>query len=93
MITFISTLTVIFSLITKFIGFPDQIRLILKHKSANNISLLLNSLTGISYGLWTVHGFLRNDWFTVIGQILGFVFSFVLVWLTIKYRTPEEKKK
>ena len=93
MITFISTLTVVFSLITKFIGFPDQIRLMLKHKNANNISLLLNLLTGISYGLWTVHGFLRHDWFTVIGQVFGFVFSFVLVWLTIKYRTPEEKKE
>lgn len=90
MITIISTLTVVVSLITKFVGFPDQIRLMLKHKQANNISLSLNLLGAISYGLWTIHGYLRNDWFTVVGQILGFVFSLILVWLTIKYRKPAD---
>lgn len=93
MITLISTLTVIVSLITKFVGFPDQIRLMLKHKQANNISLSLNLLGAISYCLWTLHGYMINDWFTVVGQIFGFVFSVVLVWLTIKYRTPIEGKK
>lgn len=86
MLTIISTLTIIVSLTTKFIGYPDQIRLILKEKQTNNISLLLNLLGAISYGLFTLHGYLINDWVTVIAQIFGVVFSLILVFLTLKYR-------
>lgn len=86
MLTIISTLTIVVSLTTKFIGYPDQIRLILKEKKTNNISLWLNSLGALSYGLFTLHGYLIKDWVTVIAQIFGVFFCLILVFLTLKYR-------
>jgi uncharacterized protein with PQ loop repeat len=86
MLTVISTLTVIVSLAAKLVGFPDQIRLIIRHRRTENISVPLNLLGAVSYGLWTLHGFLRDDWFTVAGQSLGVLFSMILVVLTLKYR-------
>lgn len=88
MLTIIYTLTIIVSLASKFIGYPDQIRLILKEKRTNNISLLLNSLGALSYGLFTLHGYLIKDWVTVIAQIFGVFFCLILVFLTLKFRQP-----
>ena len=92
MVTIISTLTVIVSLISKVWGFPNQIKLLNKYKRTDNISLVLNCLATLSYGLWTLHGFLINDWFTVVGQSLGVVFSGIIVYLVIKYRKPTDEK-
>lgn len=92
MVTIISTLTVIVSLISKVWGFPNQIKLLHKFKRTDNISLVLHSLATLSYALWTLHGVLRNDWFTVVGQGLGVVFSAIIVYLVIKYRKPEDEK-
>lgn len=89
MINIISTLTVIVSLISKVWGFPNQIKLLHKYKNVKNISLIFHCLATVSYGLWTLHGFLRNDWFTVIGQGLGVVFSAIIVGIIIKYRNED----
>lgn len=92
MVTIISTLTVIVSLISKVWGFPNQIKLLNKHKRTDNISLIFHCLATLSYGLWTLHGALRNDWFTVAGQGLGVVFSAIIVYLVLKYRKPTDQK-
>jgi len=93
MITIVSTLTVIVSLISKVWGFPNQIKLLTKYKNVENISLIFHCLATVSYGLWTLHGALRNDWFTVVGQGLGVVFSAIIVGLIIKYRRQENDEK
>lgn len=92
MVTIISTLTVIISLISKVWGFPNQIKLINKFKRTDNISLVFHCLATLSYGLWTLHGALRGDWFTVIGQGLGVVFSAIIAVLVFKYRQPKSEE-
>jgi len=72
-IIIVGVLTTIFSLLTKFIGFPDQIKKNYKRKSTEGISFWFFLLSFISYALWTAHGFLQNDWVVYLGQGLGVI--------------------
>ncbi|MCX6723576.1 MAG: SemiSWEET family transporter [Candidatus Staskawiczbacteria bacterium] len=69
----IGILTTVFSLLTKLIGFPDQIKKNYERKSTEGISLWFFLLSFISYALWTAHGILQNDWVVYLGQGLGVI--------------------
>ncbi len=73
-ITFASTiavLTVVFGILAKVIGFPDQIRKNHKRKSTDGLSTIMIVIAVIGYSLWTIHGFIKKDWVLVVGQGLG----------------------
>ena len=57
----IAILTVIFGVLAKIIGFPDQIRKNYKRKSTEGLSTVFIAIGVVGYTLWTVHGYLEND--------------------------------
>lgn len=83
-IIIIGILTTIFSLLTKLIGFPDQIKKNHQRKSTEGISFWFFLLSFISYVLWTTHGVLKNDWVVYLGQGLGVVTTGIIllqIWI------------
>lgn len=83
-------LTLIASFAIKLIGFPEQIQKIRKAKSSNGISKILFVTSFISFVLWTVYGFLKDDWVIIFGQGLGVIVSGILLFYLWKYRKTEE---
>lgn len=87
--TIISVMTIIFSFLVKIIGFPSQIKLLLRHSDTSNISKPFYILNFISYFLWTIHGFNQGDKIIIIGQGLGVIASGIVLYLLFRRR---EKK-
>ena len=75
----IAVLTVAFGVLAKVIGFPDQIRKNYQRKSTEGLSTLMILIGVIGYALWTIHGFIRNDWVLIIGQGLGVVTTGIIL--------------
>jgi len=84
--TIIAFLTVIFGILAKVIGFPDQILKNYKRKSTEGLSTIFIVIAVIGYTLWTIHGLLRNDWVLVIGQGLGIITTGIILIQIILYR-------
>ena len=82
----IAVLTVIFAILAKIIGFPDQIRKNFKRKSTEGLSTLMIIIGVIGYTLWTIHGVIRNDWVLIVGQGLGIIVTGVILIQIIIYR-------
>ncbi|HIG96837.1 MAG TPA: PQ-loop repeat-containing protein [Candidatus Aenigmarchaeota archaeon] len=57
----IAFLTVIFGILAKVVGFPDQIRKNYKRKPTEGLSTIFIAIAVVSYILWTLHGLLIND--------------------------------
>ncbi|HEY4327754.1 MAG TPA: SemiSWEET family transporter [Mucilaginibacter sp.] len=86
----IATLTFLFSILTKVVGFPAQAKLIFKTKDVRGISKTLYLITFISYILWTIHGYIVNDSTLIWGQGLGVITSgFILIQITY-YRKQKQ---
>ncbi len=83
-------LTVTLSVLIKVIGFPDQIRRNHIRKSTEGLSPLLYILSFLAYSLWTLHGFLQNDWVVILGNVLGIVTTGVIVYQIFLYRSKRE---
>jgi uncharacterized protein with PQ loop repeat len=81
-----SVLTLLASYAIKLIGFPEQIQKIRKAKSANGISKTLFITSFVSFILWTIYGYLKNDWVIFYGQGLGVIVSAILLFYLWKYR-------
>jgi uncharacterized protein with PQ loop repeat len=82
----IGALTLVVGILVKAIGFPDQFRLNFKRKSTKSVSTLFYILAFVSYLLWTIHGFLQNDWVLIIGQGLGILTTGMIVVQIVIYR-------
>ena len=82
----IGILTVTVGVLVKMIGFPDQFRLNYKRKSTKGVSSLFYSLAFLSYILWTIHGFLQDDWVLIVGQGIGVITTAMIVFQIIIYR-------
>lgn len=82
----IGFLTTVLSVLIKVIGFPDQIRKNHTRKSTEGLSTWLYVLSFITYTLWTLHGFLQNDWVVILGQGLGIITTGIIVYQIILYR-------
>jgi len=85
-VQFIAIMTVVSSIAIKIIGYPDQIRKIIKTKRVDNISILNYWLTVITYVFWTIHGIIKNDLVIILAQSLGILTSGVLLIVTLRYR-------
>jgi len=82
----IGTLTVVFSLLAKVLGQPDQIRKNFKRKSTEGLSTIMITIAVISYSLWTIHGIIEKDWVLIFGQSLGVLTSGIILTQIILYR-------
>ena len=71
MIAVLGTLTVIFSVLAKIIGLPDQIKKNHQRRSTEGLSLTFFGIGFISYILWTMYGIIQSDLVIVLGQGLG----------------------
>jgi uncharacterized protein with PQ loop repeat len=89
----VAVLTTIFSFATKLIGFPDQIRKNYIRKSTEGISSAFFVLSFLSYLLWTIHGFMVNDWVVYIGQGLGVLTTGIIIFQIYIYRKTRAKVK
>ena len=87
----IGTLTVVFSLLAKVLGQPDQIRKNFKRKSTEGLSTIMITIAVISYLLWTIHGIIEKDWVLIIGQSLGVLTSGIILMQIIIYRDSRNK--
>ena len=85
----IGTLTVIFSLLAKILGQPDQIRKNFKRKSTEGLSTTMIVIAVISYALWTIHGIIEKDWVLIFGQSLGVLTMSIILIQIILYRKKE----
>jgi uncharacterized protein with PQ loop repeat len=86
LIEIFSVLTLIASYAIKFIGFPEQIQKIRKAKSTLGVSKVLFITSFISFILWTIYGYLKNDWVIILGQGSGVVVSAILLFYMWKYK-------
>ena len=89
MIQIFGVLTLIGSYAIKLIGFPEQIQKIRKAKSTNGISKILFITSFISFVLWTIYGYLKDDWVIMYGQGLGAIVGGILLYYLWKYRKTE----
>ena len=90
-VVLVAVLTVIFGLLAKVVGFPDQIRKNYKRKSTEGLSTIFIVIAVISYILWTIHGFFINDWVLIVGQGLGIVTTGVILIQILHYRKKQRK--
>lgn len=82
----VGTLTVIVSILSKVIGFPDQMRKNYLRKSTEGVSSPLMVLLLVSYALWTLYGFLIGDWVVIAGMGVGVITTGIIIFQIIAYR-------
>ena len=82
----VAVLTVVFGVLVKFIGFPDQIRSNHKRKSTEGLSTIFIILSVITYTLWTIHGYFQKDPVLVIGQGIGIITTGIILYQIWLYR-------
>lgn len=81
----IGTLTLIFGVLVKVIGFPAQIKKNSERKSTEGLSTLMIALTFIAYILWTAHGFIKKDMVLILGQGVGIITTGIILFQIMKY--------
>jgi uncharacterized protein with PQ loop repeat len=87
----IAVLTLIFGILVKIIGFPDQIIKNYKRKSTAGLSTKFIILSVIVYSLWTLHGFLQKDWVLFYGQGLGILTTGFILFQIIYYKRNNKR--
>jgi MtN3 and saliva related transmembrane protein len=90
LVTIIGVLTVASSYAIKLIGFPDQIRKIIKSKSIEGLSGPLFLFSFISYVLWTIYGIVKNDWVIIWGQSVGVIVAGIVLYQIMKLKRRKE---
>ncbi len=90
-VAIIGAMTIASSFALKFIGFPSQIRTIQKSKSSEGVSMTLFVIAFINYIFWTLHGIVKNDWVTIIGQGVGIFVSGTALYLIWKKRKTKDE--
>jgi len=90
LVTIIGVLTVASSYAIKLIGFPDQIRKIIKSKSIEGLSVPLFVFSFISYVLWTIYGIVKNDWVIIWGQSVGVIVAGIVLYQIMKLKRRKE---
>jgi uncharacterized protein with PQ loop repeat len=84
---FVATATVISSLAGRFVGYPAQIRLIVRTRVVSNVSVSLYLIGFLSCVLWTWHGWLIHDWVILLTQgIAGIAATGSMLFLLWRYR-------
>ncbi|OGG44788.1 hypothetical protein A2841_02325 [Candidatus Kaiserbacteria bacterium RIFCSPHIGHO2_01_FULL_48_10] len=89
-ILIVGALTVILSLLTKVVGFPDQMRKNFNRKSTEGVSTIFFAISFLSYVLWTLHGILQGDPVVYLGQGLGVITTGIILWQVYLYRNRQK---
>lgn len=92
----IGFLSVVFGILVKVVGFPDQMRKNFRRKSTEGVSSAFYICAFLSYGLITLHGFFEHDWVVILAQGLGVFTTGIILWQIAVYRKnsgPESGKK
>lgn len=83
------SLAVIFSILTKIIWWPDQVRKIYKEKSTKQISTIYIAIWLVSHSLWVAHWLIKNDFYLVIWQFLWVVLMWIILFQIYIYRNND----
>jgi uncharacterized protein with PQ loop repeat len=89
LVAIVGGLTLLFSILIKAIGFPDQMLKNYKLKSTKGVSTLFYVLTFVSYILWVFHGILQKDRILIIGQGLGVITTAIIIGQIFVYRNKD----
>lgn len=76
----LGTVTIVLSLTFMFLGLPSQIWQIWKTGSVAGISILAFSLLATQSFFWVLYGFQKKDWFVVVANFVGTIFSTIIVF-------------
>ncbi len=68
-----------FSLTFMFLGLPSQIIRIWQTGSVKEISVTMFSLLMLQSVFWVLYGRQKNDWFVIIANSFGTLFSAIIV--------------
>ena len=82
----VALLTVIFGIVVKVVGFPDQMRSNYKRKSTKGLSTTFIVLSFITYSLWTLHGIFIKDPVVYLGQGIGIITTGIILYQIWIYR-------
>ncbi len=82
----VAVLTVVFGVLVKVIGFPDQMKDNYKRKSTKGLSTTFIVLSFITYILWTLHGIFQKDPVLAIGQGIGIITTGIILYQIWIYR-------
>jgi uncharacterized protein with PQ loop repeat len=82
----VAVLTMVFGILVKVIGIPDQIRQNFKRKSTAGVSLPNQAVGFLAYFFWTFHGILRHDATLIYAQGLGVVTTGIVLLQFFLYR-------
>lgn len=74
------------SILVKIIGLPDQIRKNHNRKSTEGLSVPFFLLGFFAYFLWTLYGFLKEDWVVFFGQGIGMITMGIIAYQIWIYR-------
>ena len=85
-VSVIGFLTVVFAILVKLIGIPDQIWQTYRRKSTEGLSFLNQLIGFIAYVLWTLHGMFQHDAVLIYGQLLGVVMTGIVLAQFAVYR-------
>lgn len=79
-------LTAAVSILVKLIGLPDQIRKNYERKSTHGLSIPFFVLGFVAYLLWTIYGYLKQDWVVFFGQGFGMITMGIIAYQIWIYR-------
>ena len=82
----VAFLTLVFGILVKVIGIPDQIRQNFKRKSTEGVSFPNQTVGFLAYFFWTFHGILRHDATLIYAQGLGMVVTGIVLFQFFLYR-------
>lgn len=85
-VAIVGVLTVIFGVIVKVVGFPDQIRSNKKRRSTKGLSTTFIGLSFVTYSLWTLYGVLKGDPIVYLGQGIGIITTGIILYQIWIYR-------
>ena len=84
-IAVVGGLTIVLSIATKVIGFPDQMRTNFRRKSVEGVSKTFYVLSFITYTVWTLYGILQKDMVVTLAQGLGVVTTGIILYQIMIY--------
>lgn len=91
LVEILGVLTLTCSYLLKLIGFPTQIRQIIKTKSKGNITFTFIGISFVGYILWTTYGIAKGDYVVVFGHGVGIIVSGATLFFMFKYHDKNER--
>ncbi len=90
--TIVGVLAVLFSLLAKVVGHPDQMLRNYRRKSTEGVALSMFVTSFLAYLFYTIHGILQKDWVVISGQGLGVLTTGIILGQAFYYRNRKNSK-